>query len=484
MKHIKQTILHTIQQNDLMPSDETIVVAVSGGADSLALLHVLNALKDTLRIHLHVATFNHQLRADAADDARFVEVISREWGLSVSVGEEDVARLAHNNNKLGIEDAARQARYRFLAEVAREQCVKRIVTAHHADDQAETVLMHMLRGSGLQGLQGMRPVAEVPGQADMLLVRPLLNVQRVELEAYCRAHGLQPREDESNMDIALRRNYVRHEVLPVLQQINPQVASALTRLADNVALDLAFIDEHYAEVAARCMHTYDNYVVMERTIFNEMHPAIQRRCLLAAITHLQGTPSQQHIIQAIDVAQNGATGAIAEFPDGLRLRIEYDKLIIESQSNALLTPAQEYQFLLGKDQTLSLKNPGKTLVPGSVWSVEVEIVDEAAPPPPTQSPDIQLIVPTGSKLSLRTRRPGDRFTPLGMHGHSQKLKDWMINRKIPQQMRDHIPLLIVDGTIAALLIGEPWPIAEQFRVLHGQPLNKKQTLVAVFVVNS
>src|SRR5437868_8474381 len=228
-----------IDQHRLFPESGTIIVAVSGGADSLCLLHVLNRLCGSdpdaryPAVRLHVAHLNHKLRGEASyQDAAIIARLADSWGLPATIGEIDVPALAHQEGR-SLEDAARTARYRFLREVAQGQL---IAVAHHADDQVETLLLHWLRGEGLAGMVGM-----LPRQQD--IIRPLLGVTHAETVAYCQQHGLVPLEDVSNTDPRFLRNRIRHELLPLLESMNPGIRSTLLRNAEVIGVDLAWIEE-------------------------------------------------------------------------------------------------------------------------------------------------------------------------------------------------------------------------------------------------
>src|SRR5438874_9686699 len=227
-----------IDQHRLFPESGTIIVAVSGGADSLCLLHVLNRLCGSRpearypAVLLHVAHLNHKLRGEASSqDAAYVAQLADSWGLPVTIGEIDVPALARQEGR-SLEDAARTARYRFLREVAQGQS---IAVAHHADDQVETLLLHWLRGSGLAGMVGM-----LPRQED--IIRPLLEVSHAETVAYCQQHALLPLEDASNSDPRFLRNRIRHELLPLLESMNPGIRSTLLRTAEVVRVDIEWIE--------------------------------------------------------------------------------------------------------------------------------------------------------------------------------------------------------------------------------------------------
>ena len=231
--NILESVAAFIDQHRLLPTAGSVIVAVSGGADSLCLLHLLNRLCGPGRrypaISLHAAHLNHQLRGSASEeDASAVAGIARAWGLPITVGAIDVPALVRREHR-SIEDAARLARYRFLREVAQGQP---IAVAHHADDQVETLLLHFLRGSGLAGMVGMLPKQRT-------IIRPLLEVTHAQTVAYCRQHDIEPLEDLSNTDPAYTRNRVRHELLPLLESINPGFRATLLRSAAVMRSDFA-----------------------------------------------------------------------------------------------------------------------------------------------------------------------------------------------------------------------------------------------------
>lgn len=197
-----KTVLRIIEHYKLLSANQTLIIGVSGGIDSLALLHILIQLQAELGINLHIATLNHGIRGQESEsDVQFVKHVAEKWNVPYTAGQVDVPQLAENEN-LGIEDAARQARYRFLAEVAQQRGTNLVAVAHHADDQAETILMHIIRGCGLKGLRGMGVSVPMPGYSHITLIRPLLRITRQELEQYCIENQLNPRHDTSN-DLSL-----------------------------------------------------------------------------------------------------------------------------------------------------------------------------------------------------------------------------------------------------------------------------------------
>jgi tRNA(Ile)-lysidine synthetase-like protein len=462
MHELCRKVLVAVQRHGLTESGETLVVAVSGGADSLALLHILRRIATELNIRLHVATFDHGLRKESAEDARFVEQLAAEWALPVTVGQADVITLARERG-IGIELAARQARYAFLADVARTAGAQRTGTAHHLNDQAETVLMHILRGAGMKGLQGMSYLSSLPFAPDLMLIRPLLSIPRDALAAYCHEHELVARADESNLNTEYLRNHIRHNILPALKTINPQVEYALARLANVTTVDQDFLNSKLAHDVIPLLRHEGGRVFIDRDLFATLHPAMQRRCIFYAASRINSGQEVgfEHCLHAVEVGLRGRLGSLAELPGGLRLRVDYKELVMESADQPDAT--NDTYLLLPRGAEITLNLPGLTSIPGERWSLRAETSKSAA------GCVARLAIPTGSGVKLRTRRPGDRILPWGMQGHSQKVSRWMVNKKIPQRLRDRIPLLVVDDRIAAIVFADTWVVAHEFAV-HTRPL--------------
>ncbi len=434
-----EALHRTIQAHDLIPPDSTVVVGVSGGADSLALLHALAQLQRSFRFRVHVASFDHGWRGAAgAADSTFVSEQARALGVSVTVG------VASSGVTHPTEASARRARYDFLARVAEEQNTALVAVAHHADDQAETVLMRLLRGTGLHGLAGMRYRTSVPGHHHIGLIRPLLGITRAEIEAYCQQNRLRPRTDASNEDTAYLRNHLRLDILPMLRQINPQLDTTLVQIAEMAAVEsdyvagrvLALLDQHATHEHGRWR--------LPRRVFLAWQLAEQRR----AVHELAGRvlPNVQidygHVIAAVRLAHTGDPGAVAQFPAHGQLRVTADALIFERadmpppQPVLRMAPSQIIPITIGAAHAVQ---------EGAVMVIRADELLSS------MTPLGWCYLPPAPTLMLRTRRPGDRITPPGMGGKHQKLSDWMINRKISAAHREVIPLLMLDDVILAVL---------------------------------
>lgn len=415
-----------------------MVVAVSGGADSLALLHMLRSWQQKLKIQLHVATLNHQLRDDAHYDVQYVIGIAEQLNVPVISGTVDVPQIM-DKEQLGVETAARQARYQFLRDVAYKIGAKRVVTAHHLNDQAETVLLNILRGTGTHGIGGMRLESPLPFAPDLTLVRPLLFTSRSELLDYCTAHNLQPRHDPTNDDITLIRNKVRHVLLPMLGEFNPQVEQALGRLAEISQVDDDYLILAYQREVQPYLLEQTGIWQFDRNRFRALHPAMQRRL----IANLSGDETNyDHILAACELAVCGDVGAVWQFPGGVQLWIDYDMLLFGTQVR-LHDWFRENEILLQTEAEIISYGE----YPQLNWTLVCQV-----DPPGEDKPYIKL--PLYPDLKLRGRLPGDWLILPGVG--RQKLKDWLINHKVPRQIRDHVPCLAIHQQILALFWQKTW----------------------------
>ena len=448
-------MLQNIQKHKLFTAGETVIVAVSGGADSVALLHMLYTHQADLGVNFYVVTVNHGLRPDAAADADLVQAMASRFGLPCITKQVDVMAWA-KTEQIGIEHAARMARYEVLAQVARQVGASRVVTAHHANDQAETILMRLLRGSGPVGLQGMVPDAPLPYAPELRLIRPLLTVSREQIITYCAAHNLDYRHDSTNDDTAFLRNRLRHEVLPYLRStVNPGVDTALLRLGDVLNTDDDYIQQAMQATVLPHIRFQQGRILINRTAFATWHPALQRRAIYFGLTTAFDNviPTYDHILHAVEVGQRGAVGTLAQMGAGVHMRVDYQVLVIELAGSGTQHD-RDYPYLLPADfAAMRFTAPGTVIVHAGVWALDLQQIEKLTL--------TTLIVPDNATLTLRARRPGDRVLPPGLDGHSQKLKDWLINRKVPQSIRNRLPLLLINEQISAILIKDQWEIMYQ-----------------------
>lgn len=311
-------VRETIRMHAMLAGGERVVAAVSGGPDSTVLLSVLAALREDLRLDLHVAHLNHGLRPEASLDAAAAAGMAASLGCSYHEATEDVAAAAARERR-SIEDAGREARYRFLAAVAGRIQAAVIATGHTRDDQAETVLMRLLRGSGPRGLAGIPPVRP---HGPLRVIRPLIETPRAEIAGYLARHGLQARADPSNRDLSMLRNRVRLVLLPILEGYNPDVRGALARLAGVMREEADALDALSAPRVEAVLRGIRAPVLIAPDAFGRLPVALQRRALREAIRRVRGNGSPLafvHIEGARLGVLAGRTGAVWEAPGGVRI---------------------------------------------------------------------------------------------------------------------------------------------------------------------
>ena len=447
-----KTVWRTIEKRKLLTAGQTVIAAVSGGADSVALLHILARLAPHLGIRLHAASLHHGIRGQAAqDDVDFVQQIAEQWQIPCTLGRADVPRLAREAG-IGIEAAARRARYDFLARAAAQENSACIAAAHHADDQAETILMHIIRGSGRRGLMGMQFAAPMPGHAHITLIRPLLEMTRGDLEGYCAAHELDFRHDGSNDDIRYRRNFIRREVMSRLQALNPNAAAAFGRLADSAAVDEDYIASQFEAAVMPMVDARDDGWSLSREAYARLHPAMRRRLLREAFRQLGGggsTLNHKNTLELVGWAKTARTGARRDLGRAIQLRMGYEDVCIERQSAAALD--DDYR-LIDAETTIALAASCDI----AIGRLRIRAVSEQE----SDAGGAGVWLPSDAALCLRTRRTGERFRPKGMGGRSRKIKDWMIDRKIPRSIRSQIPMVSANGEVIAICLGDTWHLAD------------------------
>ncbi|MCX5999407.1 MAG: tRNA lysidine(34) synthetase TilS [Chloroflexi bacterium] len=292
-EQLPERVLGFIRRHSLTAPGETVVVGVSGGPDSVCLVHVLVGLQEGLGMGLHLVHLNHMLRGAESDgDADYVRGLAQSLGLPCTLESRDVRSYHQTAHRQSLEETARQVRYQVFAEVAEKAGAGTIAVGHTADDQVETILMRLLRGAGALGLQGMQPLTGwdlLGGRAGLKIIRPLLEVRREEVEAYCLRQGLSPRKDSSNLSRAYLRNRIRHDLVPLLRSYNPRIDDALLRTADTLASEQSFFEQQVSLVWDRVVSREGNAVVLEATAMKSLHPALQRHLLRRVVRTLLGS---------------------------------------------------------------------------------------------------------------------------------------------------------------------------------------------------
>lgn len=376
-------LLTFVRQHQLIESGDSVTCAVSGGADSVALLFALYLLKDKLHLQLAAAHFNHHLRGEESDrDEAFVREFCHRYDIPLTVGEGTIVP-----GRKGLEAAARDARYAFLRSLP-----GKIATAHTADDNAETVLMHLVRGTGLKGLGGITPV-------NGRVIRPMLSVTRQEVEAFCAEWCLSYITDSSNEGDAFLRNRLRHHVMPLLKQENPRFAENVSAMALRLRQD------------EDCLTEMSRIPEMEIKTLRDMQPALRSRCLERFLKD-SGVrePEASHIAQAESLVFARKPSAFARFPGDVVIARNYGFLTVQTEQE---TP-----------KPVQLSIPGKT-----TWGDYVITASES---------EDGLTVSHDGPITVRSRLPGDSIR---LQGGTKTLKKLFIDQKIPSPQRSRIPVL-------------------------------------------
>lgn len=427
------TLLKQLCTGNTLPAGSRLLIAVSGGADSMALLHLYTRVRDELRLEIAAATFDHGLRADTGhDDARFVVETARAWGVTCFAG-----RTGQASPEKGVEAWARQVRYAFLAKTARAFGAATIATAHHADDQAETVLAKLVRGAGGRGLSGIRPRSAMPDAPDLTLIRPLLSATRADLVAYCRGEGIAWREDATNTDTRYQRNWFRHRAIPLLRDANPDVTGALARLASISAEQDDYFQLTVQQLFEAHATASEGRVWLPRTAFAGWHTALQKHALIHAQRLIED--ASEPVFERIEAAARMVRtpeGGIVELGHGVQVEIDGGWLLVSKQGAAWSPPYRGYWM------TYPTEDYAPKFVP-------VTDVNHA-------SAIIKIRIPHDAEMNVRCRRAGDRVYPRALMGRGQKLKHWLINRKVPRLLRDYLPVIEAAGQIVAIWDGRNW----------------------------
>jgi tRNA(Ile)-lysidine synthase len=438
-----QAVQATLLREKMLEFDDGVLIGVSGGRDSVALLVLLAALAGPLNLRLAIAHFHHGLRGRAADeDARWVEALAAAHGLPFHYARDDV-RAYGKAFGLSVEEAARNRRYAFLETVARRHGYQRIALGHHADDNAELVLMRLLRGSGPRGLAGMPPVRSlVPGA--LAIIRPLFDSDRRAIDRFCDRYGLASREDESNHCLEFTRNRIRHALLPRLRaDYNPKIAAGLNRLSRLLRDEECWLDRLVTErLGALGARDGAAGIRLDIAALAQDQPALQRRVLRAALQRVRGDLRRVGFepIEAMRrlVGADGREGRV-DLPGDIHARREGRWLHIGPPWAATPPPAFQYQMTAA--ETVYVRETGVRLVIKQVARVDRNAIRRAGQSVAYFDMD-KVVFP----IVIRNFRPGDRFVPFGLKG-TQKLKKYFIDHKIPRAERRHHPLVISGGEI-------------------------------------
>lgn len=476
---MQQKVKDTIAKYRMISESDRVLVGVSGGPDSIALAHVLAGLADDIGFFMHIVHLNHMFRGEEADkDAQSVIEFAAKQNLSCTVEKIDVPAYIEEH-RLSAQAGAREVRYSFFEQIMKTGNFNKIATGHHADDQAETVLMNVLRGSGLAGIAGIPPVRED------LFIRPLIEVTREEIIQYCEKYNLPVRHDSSNKKDVYLRNRIRNKLFPLLKrEYNAKIIETLLRLSEIAREDDDYLTEALDKVWGQIVEvTGARDIVINLSDFLVLHVAIQRRLLMKAWEKVNSSDRDLafiHVEKLRAFLKDGPDTGWFELPRGIKVRKAYGKARFSPEDRSNI---DEYEILL--------KVPGKTYIPQLGITIITEMLPgykatrRAGKAVKYFDKEVGLLDPAPGvhyvdynrlpgDLLVRNRRPGDRFRPLGMKG-TKKLKDFFIDMKIPAEEREKYPVIVSGNEVVlvgGLRMDERWKVSKdtvemlQIKIIH------------------
>ncbi len=427
---VEDKILNTIKKHNLIENGDNVLVGVSGGPDSMALLYALLSIQTEISFSLYIAHVNHGVRGREADeDEKFVEKISGKLGIPFYSKKIDMEGYAREH-KLSSEDAGRRLRYKFFREVLLSINGGKIAVAHNKNDQAETLIMRFFRGTGLDGLKGME-------YRNGDIIRPLLDISRNEIEDYILEKNINTRLDRTNLENIYNRNKIRLELIPyIVDNFNPNIVDTLWRTSRTMSNDSEFLEEFSKERYRELVKVENkNSIILCRQKFSREHIAIKQRIIRHSIYNLTGTLdgiSEIHVRNVLELFERGDTGKSVDLPNRLEVKTSYDDLIFRIKN---LNVNNNYKYSLKRGQATYVKEWN------SIFKMEVYPMEK-----------IQLNFKDRfikyfdydkikGEIYIRNRRLGDTIQPFGMSGN-KKLKDLFIDKKIPIDEREKIPILV------------------------------------------
>lgn len=461
--------LSFLDNENLIDDGDYVLLAVSGGPDSLAMFDLFRRAEMEMDMELAVFHLNHCLRKEAAEDAEFVASLCAQYNIRAFIEEVDVGKFTHREG-LSPEEGARKVRFLTMARLVREHMLDRVSLGHNKNDLVETVLLNLFRGSGLRGLRGIDPLSR---WQEMVIIHPLLPFSRREIEDYCQSRGLTPRRDRSNEKLIYTRNIIRHRLFPVIEEINSAAGDNIFRMSKILRKEDKYLDQLAAEKLNDLLIEKDNAkIVVSLPGLRQQHQVLLRRILREIIAILKINPVDlysNHIQIVENLIFRGRTGNIIELPDDIWVKRSYDKVIF-----------RRGKFEIGREEfKVRFVPPGEFDLPyGYRLSCKIESNDGDWLQDALKK---KVCVCDRDKVNFplfaRSRKKGDRFQPLGMEGN-KKIKDFLIDEKVPAETRDEIPLIVDSDDniiwVAGLRMGEKFKVRDKTETLLKMELKREE----------
>ena len=441
---LHKKVISYIKDNKLIKSGDKILVALSGGPDSVCLLNILFELKEELDIDIGAAHVNHLLRGeDAFKDEEYVIKICDEIGIPCFVTRVDINNYS-KEHKLSSELAGREVRYDFFEQIVKKEGFNKVATAHNANDQAETILFRLMRGTGLEGLGGIK------ASRDNKIIRPILCLSRQEVEEYIQLKSLKPRIDKTNFEKIYNRNKIRLDILPYMKEnFNEDIIQTLNRMSLLLQKDNEFLEALALNLYKKYCIEYNDYFIIKEDIFKQ-EEAIINRVLRRAVRRYSKSNydfEMKHINEILFLAQKNS-GKVVDLPNGIYAENIYGDIYIKNKKNKFNTNNKKEEVLFPKN------NINNKIVKFDEFVIEFSVIYDY------QRDEISLNQESliqyfdfdkiNDNILIRKRNDGDKIIPLGMSG-TKKLKDIFIDMKIPKEKRESIPILCFDQKIAWII---------------------------------
>ena len=431
---MKNRVLENIRRYNLIENGDNIIIGLSGGPDSMALLYVLLDI-DEIDFNIHIAHINHGVRGkEALEDENFVKDLAKKLELpyySTRVNMDEYAK----EKGLSSEEAGRELRYGFFRKIVTELGGGKIAVAHNKNDQAETLLMRLFRGTGVDGLCGMDFISQD-------IIRPILNIERMEIEKYLEDRNIETKLDKTNLETIYNRNKIRLELIPYIEEnFNPNIIDALWRTSRIANIDNEFLElytkKSYDKMVKKAR---ENSIILDRNSFSKEEKSIQQRIIRNVIIYINGSVqglTEQHISNILELFIEGGTGKSIDIIDNIVAKTSYDNVIIEKKKEIEI---RDYIYEIIIDGSTYVEELGLKI---STEFISRDKLDVSAGNRFIKYFDYDKI---NKGLYIRNRKAGDRFVPYGMKGN-KKLKDYFIDEKISKEKRDLIPILVDEENI-------------------------------------
>jgi len=451
--NIRDRFLKYIEDNNLISEGEGIIVGLSGGPDSVCLLNLLCSLREEMNLKIVAAHINHMLRAEDADkDEEYARSLCKEFKVEFFCKRVDINKYSKDKG-LSSETAGREVRYAFFDDVMEKLGFSKIATAHNSNDQAETVLMRIMRGTGLEGLTG------IPVKRDGKYIRPILFMERKDIEGYCKRHGLEPRIDETNMERLYRRNKVRLDILPYMKEnFNDDIVETINRMVLLLQEDNKYIMEQVDKCYIKNCTKYEGKVIIYKRAF-EYNNAIINRIIRRAIKEVGGNTydvEMKHIKEVISL-KDMSTNKKIDLPNGLYAQNIYGDIFIRIKIEKNKEKYEE--LVLSKEDILHKE----IYFQNYIFNFEVISCEKNIDFMKDKEIKYFNYDNINGNIIIRQRKEGDKIIPLGMKG-SKKIKDIFINMKIPQEDRAFIPIIQFGEDIAWVV---PMKVSDKYKITDG-----------------